>query len=83
MRSNIRKQTRVSYEYKKNSPKRHEFVRNLKTSLLGDIDYLTSINLSSWQYCSVKLFWSWFSETQKLQLKGLSLINQCLKKSFC
>ena len=45
MQRNIRKQTRVSYEYKKNSPKRHKIVRNLKISLLGDIDNLTSINL--------------------------------------
>ena len=41
----IIKQTRVSYEYKKNSPKRDKIVRNLKMSLLGDIDNLTSINL--------------------------------------
>ena len=34
---NIKKQTRVSYEYKKNSPKRDKIVRNLKISLLGDI----------------------------------------------
>ena len=44
MQCNVRKQTRVSYEYKKNSPKRDKIVRNLKTSLFGDIDNLTSIN---------------------------------------
>ena len=32
---------------KKNSPIRDKIVRNLKTSLLGDTDYLTSINLPS------------------------------------
>ena len=44
MQRHIRKQTRTSYECKKNSPKRDKIVRNLKTSLLGDIDNLTSIN---------------------------------------
>ena len=38
MQRNTRKQTRISCEYKKNSPKREKIVRNLKTSLLGDID---------------------------------------------
>ena len=38
MQCNIKKQTRVSYEYKKNSPKRDKIVRNLEISLLGDID---------------------------------------------
>ena len=46
-------------------------MRNLKTSLLGDIDYLTSINLPSWWYCSIKLFWSSFWETKELQLKEI------------
>ena len=45
MQCNIKKQARVSYEYKKNSPKRDKIVRNLKLFLLGDIDNLTSINL--------------------------------------
>ena len=44
MQRNIRKQTRTSYECKKNSPKRDKIVRNLKTFLLGDIDNLPSIN---------------------------------------
>ena len=45
MQCNIKKQTHVSYEYKKNSPKRDKTVKNLKISLLGDIDNLNSINL--------------------------------------
>ena len=45
MQCNRKKQIRVSNEYKKNSPKRDEIVSNLKISLLGDIDNLTSINL--------------------------------------
>ena len=45
MQCNIKKQTRVYGEYKKNSPKRDKIVRNLKISLLRDIDNLTSINL--------------------------------------
>ena len=45
MQCNIKKQTRVSYEYKKNSPKRDKTVRNLKISSSGNIDNLTSINL--------------------------------------
>ena len=45
MQCNIKKETRVAYEYKKNSPKREKIVRNLKLSLLGDIENLTSINL--------------------------------------
>ena len=56
MQCNIKKQICVSYEYKKNSPKRDKILRNLKFSLLGDIDNLTSINLPNSQYCSVKLF---------------------------
>ena len=44
MQRNLRKQTLVSYEYKKDSPKRDKILRNLKTSLLGDIDNSTSIN---------------------------------------
>ena len=44
MQCNIKKQTRVSYEYKKKRTK-DKIVRNLKISLLGDIDNLTSINL--------------------------------------
>ena len=56
---------------KKNSPIRDKIVRNLKTSLLGDTDYLTSINLPSWRYCSVKLFWSSLGETQELHLKEI------------
>ena len=44
MQRNIRKQTLVSYEYKKDSPKKDKIVRNMKTSLLSDIDNLTSIN---------------------------------------
>ena len=40
MQCNRKKQTRVSYEYKKNSPKRDKTVRNT-----GDIDNLISINL--------------------------------------
>ena len=43
MQCNIRKQTCVPYEYLKKSPKRDKILRNLKTSLLGDMDYLTSI----------------------------------------
>ena len=38
MQCNIKMQTHVSYEYKKNSPKRDKIVRNLKTFLLGGID---------------------------------------------
>ena len=45
MQCNIKKQTRVSYEYKIKSPKRDRIVRNLKISLLGDIENLTSISL--------------------------------------
>ena len=56
MQCNIKKQICVSYEYKTNSPKRDKILRNLKFSLLGDIDNLTSINLPNSQYCSVKLF---------------------------
>ena len=44
MQCNIKIQKRVSYEHKKNSPKRDKIVRNLETSLLGEIDNLTSIN---------------------------------------
>ena len=44
MQRNIGNKTRVSHEYKKNSPKRDKIVRNFKTSLLGDIDNLTSIS---------------------------------------
>ena len=44
MQCNKKIQKRVSYEYKKNSPRRDKIVRNLETSLLGDIDNLTSIN---------------------------------------
>ena len=46
MQCNIKKQTRISKEYKKNSPKRDKIVRNFKIFLLGDIDNLTSINIS-------------------------------------
>ena len=45
MQCNIKKQKRVSHEYRKNSPKIDKIVRSLKISLLGDIDNLTSINL--------------------------------------
>ena len=38
MQCNIRKQTHISYESKKNTLKRDKIVRNLKTSLLSDID---------------------------------------------
>ena len=34
----IRKQTRISYEHKKQTNKGNTTVRNLKTSLLGDIN---------------------------------------------
>ena len=44
MQHNLRKQTFVSCEYKKDSPKKDKIVRNLKTFLLGDKDNLTSIN---------------------------------------
>ena len=48
MQRNIRKQKRISYEYKKISPRRDKIVTNLKTFLSGDIDNfrsnLTSIN---------------------------------------
>ena len=47
MQCNIRKKTHISYEYKKNSPKRYKIVSNLKISLLGDIFNLTSFNISS------------------------------------
>ena len=47
MQCNIRKQICISYEYQKKFT-RDKIVRNLKTSLLGDIDNfwsnLTSIN---------------------------------------
>ena len=38
-------ETLISYEYKKDSPKRDQIVRILKTSLLYDKDNLTLINL--------------------------------------
>ena len=44
MQRNLRKQTIVSYEYKKDLPKRDKIMRNVKTSLLVDTDNLTSIN---------------------------------------
>ena len=44
MQRKLKKETLVSYEYKKDSPRRDKIVRNLKTSLLSDIDNLTSIN---------------------------------------
>ena len=44
MQLNLRKQTLVSYEYKKDSLKRDKIMRNLKTSVLGEIGNLTSIN---------------------------------------
>ena len=46
-------------------------MRIVKTSLLGEINYLTSTNLPSWRYCSVKLFWSSLWETKELQLKEI------------
>ena len=55
-------------------------MRNLKTSLLGDINNLTSINPPNWQNCSGKLFWFLFWGTWEPQLKGLCLLNQYLKK---
>ena len=58
-------------------------MRNLKTSLLGDIDNLTSINPPHWQDCSGKLFLFLFWGTQEPQLRGLCLVNKYLKKSFC
>ena len=47
MQRNVRSRHAFHMDTKKKSPKRDKIVRNLKTSLLGDIDYLTSINLSS------------------------------------
>ena len=44
MLHNLRKQTLVLYEYKKDSPKRDKIMKNLKTFLLGDIHNLTSIS---------------------------------------
>ena len=44
MQYNSRKQTLVSYEFKKDSPKIDIIVRNWKTSLVGEIHCLTSIN---------------------------------------
>ena len=83
MQRKLKKQTLVSYEYKKDSPKRDKIVRNLKTSLLGDIDNLTSINPPNRQDCSGKLSWFLLLGTREPQLKGLCLVNQYLKKSFC
>ena len=76
MQCNIRKKTHISYEYKKNSPKRYKIVSNLKISLLGDIFNLTSFNISSkltilQQSFSDLSLW----ETQEPQLKGLCLGN--------
>ena len=75
MQCNIKIQKRVSYEYKKNSPKRDKIVRNLETSLLGEIDNLTSINPPNWKYCNGKLFWSSLWETWEPRLKGLYSVN--------
>ena len=44
MQCNIRKKIRVSYECLKDSPKKDKIVRNLRSSLLDDLDDLTSIN---------------------------------------
>ena len=54
-------------------------MRNLKTSLLGDMnnfwDNVISKNPLNWQYHSAKPFWSSFRETREPLLKGLCLIN--------
>ena len=80
MQLNLRKQTLVSYEYKKDSLKRDKIMRNLKTSVLAEIGNLTSINPPNWQNCSRKLFWSSLWGTRKLQLKGLCLVDFLFEK---
>ena len=79
----LKKQTLVSYEYNKDSPKGDRIVRNLKTPLLGGIDNLFSISPPNWQDCSGKLFWFLLWGTREPQLKGPCLVNQYLKKKFC
>ena len=44
MQHKLKMQPLVPYEYKKDLPKREKILRNLKTSLLGDTDNLTSVN---------------------------------------
>ena len=52
-----------------------KIVGNLETSLLGDIDNLTSINPPNWKYCNGKLFWSSLWETWEPQLKAFCSVN--------
>ena len=75
MQCNIKKQTRVAYEYKKNSPKREKIVRNLKLFIIRRHRELNFNKSSELTILQCKAFLIFTLRNRKLQLKELCLVN--------